>query len=113
MFPQHRLHFFNVNDLPTMYRMLHAMFPRNRNQAIPGATGGSPFSAYQEQNLMVPVTKRSPSKLKLAEISRVQATQFENSVDRLEDTIEHFNMMTDCKEKNGSYHPNDHSRRRK
>ena len=41
MFPQHRLHFFNVNDLPTMYHMLRAMFPCNRNQAIPGAAGGA------------------------------------------------------------------------
>ena len=113
MFPQHHLHFFNVNDLPMMYRMLRAMFPRNRNQAIPGATGGSPFSAHQEQNLMVLVTKRSPSKPKLAEISQAQATQFENAVDRLEDTIERFNMMTDRKEKNGSYHPNDCSCGRK
>ena len=96
-----------------MYRMLRVMFQCNRNQAIPGATGGSPFYAHQEQNLMVPVTKRSLSKPKLAEISRVQATQFENAVDRLEDTIERFNVMTDRKEKNGSYHPNDCSCRRK
>ena len=82
MFPQHHLHCFNVNDLPTMYHILCAMFLHNRNQAIPGATGGSPFSAHQEQNLMVPVIKRSSSKPKLAEISRVQATQFENAVDR-------------------------------
>ena len=69
MFPHHRLHFFNVNDLPTMYCMLHVMFPRNRNQAIPGATGGaSPFSAHQNQGAHVsldqgqwPTNNRKPN----------------------------------------------------
>ena len=30
MFPSYHIHFLNVNDLPTMFRMLHAMFPRIR-----------------------------------------------------------------------------------
>ena len=114
MFPQHRLHFFNVNDLPTMYRMLRAMFPRNRNQAIPGATGGaSPFSAHQNQEAHVSLAKgqwsNSDRKPKLAELSRMQETQ----IDRLEDTIEWLNVMTDRKERNGRYRPNDRSRGRK
>ena len=115
MFPQHRLHFFNVHDLPTLYHMLRAMFPHNRNQAIPGAaSGASPFSAHQDQEpLATPATSQwpfdgvtFPRKPKLAEISRIQ----EDQMDRLEDTIERLAVMTDRKEKNGMYRNHDRLR---
>ena len=44
MFPSYRLHFLNVNDLPTMFLMLRAMFPRNRHQSMSGAhSTATPF----------------------------------------------------------------------
>ena len=98
-----------------MYRMLRAMFPRNRNQAIPGAAGGaSPFSAHQDQEPLAPPATSQwpfdgvtfPRKPKLAEISRIQ----EDQMDRLEDTIERLAVMTDRKEKNGMYRNHDRSR---
>ena len=47
MFPSYCLHFLSVNDLPTMFCMLRAMFPQNRHQSMAGAhSGATPFSVH-------------------------------------------------------------------
>ena len=63
MFPQQRMHFFNVNDVQTMYRMLHAMFPRNRNQAsnVQASSGASLFAVVHTDGAIYSLPHKDPS----------------------------------------------------
>ena len=59
MFPTYRIHFLNVQDLASMYRILRVMFPRNRNQTLPTAhVGATPFSVHQDKAPAMPVSRR-------------------------------------------------------
>ena len=106
MFPSYRLHFLNVNDLPTMFRMLHAMFPRNRHQSMAGAHGrATPFSVHQDKTSTVPVSGK-PKKVKKSDKSvRDDECILDEAFDRLQDSIDHLTVMTERKERNGRYHP--------
>ena len=57
------MHFFNVNDVQTMYHMLCAMFPRNRNQALNVQTslGASPFSVVHTDGAIYSLPHKDPS----------------------------------------------------
>ena len=59
MFPSYRIHFLNVNDLQTMFRMLRAMFPPNRHQSMAGAHGGAtPFQSIKTSLLLCPYRRK-------------------------------------------------------
>ena len=57
MFPSYRIHFLNVNDLPTMFRMLRAMFPRNRHQSV--ARAHVEQASPSRQAFAVPVSQKT------------------------------------------------------
>ena len=106
MFPPYQLHFLNVNDLPTMFCMLRAMFPRNRHQSMAGAhSGATPFSVHQDKTSTVPVSGK-PKKVKKSDKSVCDdKCILDEAFDRLQDSIDHLTIMTECKECNGRYHP--------
>ena len=66
MFPQQQMHFFNVNDVQTMYHMLHVMFPQNRNQAsnVQASSGASPFAVVHTDGVFYSLPHKNPSLLK-------------------------------------------------
>ena len=110
MFPQQRMHFFNVNDLQTMFRMLRAMFPRNRNQAVGAAmAGATPFSAHQETTPVVHVTGAAETSKRSPKPKRQEQVEYDDSFDRLDDQIERLTAITDRRERNGRYRPNNRS----
>ena len=107
MFPSYRLHFLNVNDLPTMFRMLRAMFPRNRHQSMPAThSGATPFSAHQEKSPTVPVSRKSKKERQPDKSTRNDESVLDEAFDRLQDSIDHLTVMTERKERNGRYRPN-------
>ena len=99
MFPSYRIHFLNVNDLQTMFRMLRAMFPRNRHQSVAGAHGGAtPFSVHQEKPSAVPVSQKTKKGKKPDKISREDENLLDEAFDRLQDSIDHLTVMTERKD---------------
>ena len=105
MFSSYRLHFLNVNDLPTMFRMLRAMFPRNRHQSMPAAhSGATPFSVHQEKTSAVPVSRKSKER-QSDKSTRNDESVLDEAFDRLQDSIDHLTLMTERKERNGRYRP--------
>ena len=106
MFPSYQLHFLNVNDLPTIFHMLCAMFPRNRHQSMAGAHSGAiPFSEHQDKTSTVPVSEK-PKKVKKSDKSVCDdECILDEAFDRLQDSIDHLTFMTECKECNGCYCP--------
>ena len=106
MFPTYRLHFLNVNDLPTMFRMLCAMFPQNRHQSMAGAhSGATPFSVHQDKTSTVPVSGK-PKKGKKSDKSICDdECILDEAFDRLQDSIDHLTVMMERKERNGPYCP--------
>ena len=53
MFLSYQLHFLNVNDLPTMFRMLRAMFPWNRHQSMQEPMVEPPHSRCTRTRLLL------------------------------------------------------------
>ena len=105
MFPSYHLHFLSVNDLPTMFRMLHAMFPQNRHQSMAGAhSGATPFSVHQEKPSAVPISQKPKKEKKSDKSIRDDDCIFDEAFDRLQDSIDHLTVMTEWKEPNGRYH---------
>ena len=106
MFPSYRIHFLNVNDLQTMFCMLRAMFPRNRHQSMAGAHGGAtPFSVHQDKPSAVPVLQKSKKGKKPDKTSREDENLLDEAFDRLQDSIDHLTVMTECKDRNGRFRP--------
>ena len=105
MFPSYRLHFLNVNDLPTMFRMLRAMFPQNRHQSMPAAhSGATPFSVHKEKTSAVPVSQKSKERQSDKSTGNDESV-LDEAFDRLQDSIDHLTVMTERKEHNGRYRP--------
>ena len=99
MFPSYRIHFLNVNDLPTMFRMLRAMFPCNRHQSVAGAHGGaSPFSVHQDKPSAVPISQTTKEGKKPDKASKKDENLLDEAFDRLQDSIDHLTVMTERKE---------------
>ena len=107
MLPSYHLHFLSVNDLPTMFRMVRAMFPRNRHQSMTGAhSGATPFSVHQEKTFIVPVSRKPKKEKKTDKAIRDEECLLDEAFDRLQDSIDHLTVMTEQKERNGRYCPN-------
>ena len=101
MFPSYRIHFLNVNNLPTMFHMLCAMFPRNRHQSMAGAHGGeTPFSVNQDKPSVVPVSQKTKKGKKPDKASCEDESLLDEAFDRLQDSIDHLTVMTERKEHN-------------
>ena len=99
MFPSYRIHFLNVNGLQTMFRMLRAMFPRNRHQSMARAHGGAtPFSVHQDKPSAVPVSQKSKKGKKPDKTSREDENLLDEAFDRLQDSIDHLTVMTERKD---------------
>ena len=106
MFPSYRLHFLNVNDLPTMFHMLCAMFPQNRHQSMAGAhSGATPFSVHQDKTSTVPVLGKPKKVMKSDKSVHYDECVLNEAFDRLQDSIDHLTVMTEHKECNGRYRP--------
>ena len=106
MFPSYRLYFLNVNDLPTMFHMLCAMFPWNRHQSMAEAhSGATPFSIHQDKTSIVPVLGQPKKVTKSDKSVRDDKCILDEAFDRLQDSINHLTIMAECKECNGRYHP--------
>ena len=106
MFPSYQLHFLNVNDLPTMFRMLHAMFPRNRHQSMAGAhSGATPFSVHQDKSSTVPVSGKPKKVMKCDKPVHHNECVLDDAFDRLKDSLNHLTVMTERKDGNGHYRP--------
>ena len=106
MFPSYRIHFLNVNDLPSMFRMLRAMFPRNRHQSVAGAHGGAaPFSVHQDKPSAVPISQTTKKGKKPEKASLEDENLLDETFDRLQDSIDHLTVMTERKERNGRFRP--------
>ena len=111
MFPSYQLHFLNVNDLPTMFRMLHAMFPRNRHQSIVGAhSRATPFSVHQDKSSTVPVSGKPKKVTKCDKPVHHNECVLDDAFDRLQDSINHLTVMTERKDCNGHYCPGRYKR---
>ena len=106
MFPSYHIHFLNVNDLQTMFRMLRAMFPCSRHQSMAGAHGGAtPFSVHQEKPSAVPVSQKTKKGKKPDKTSREDENLLDEAFDRLQDSIDHLTVMTERKDRNGRFRP--------
>ena len=105
MFFSYQLNFLNVNDLPTMFRMLRAMFPWNRHQSMAGAhSGATPFSVHQDKTSTVPVSGK-PKVTKSDKSVCDNECVLNDAFDRLQDSIDHLTIMMEHKECNGRYRP--------
>ena len=105
MFPSYRLHFLNVNDLPMMFCMLHTMLPWNRHQSMAGAhSRATPFLVHQDKTSTVPVSGKPKKVTKSDKSVCDNECVLDDAFDRLQDSIDHLTVMTECKERNGRYH---------
>ena len=89
-----------------MFRMLHAMFPWNRHQSMTGAhSRATPFSVYQDKSSTVPVLGKPKKVTKCDKPVCDNECILDDAFDRLQDSIDHLTVMTECKERNGRYCP--------
>ena len=98
-FPQQRMHFFNVNDVQTMYRMFRAMFPRNRNQAsnVQASSGASPFAVVHTDGAIYSLPHKDPSLPKHGS-KHVQFDKtdiLDDTVDKLRESVDRLAVVTD------------------
>ena len=89
-----------------MFRMLCAMFPQNRHQSMAGAhSRATPFSVHQEKPSAVPVSQKNKKEKKSDKSVNDDGCILNEAFDRLQDSIDHLNIMTEQKEQNGRYRP--------
>ena len=110
MFPTYRIHFLNVQDLQSMYRVLRVMFPRNRNQALAAApVGASPFSVHQDDSPTLPVSRRPKPNSGPVPQNCAHNRDLVETVARIGEQVQelgHFAAMSDGRGRGGHFRPN-------
>ena len=107
MFPTYRIHFLNVQDLVSMYRVLRVMFLRNRNQALPAAhVGATPFSIHQDKSHVVLVTQGVKSKNESDEHDCAHTSDLVETVARFGESVNRLAAMSDGKSRGRQFCPN-------
>ena len=107
MFPTYRIHFLNVQNLASMYRVLRVMFPWNHNQSLPAAhVGATPFSIHQDKSHVVPVTQGPKPKNEADEHDYVHTSDLVESVARFGESVNRLAAMSDGKGRGRQFRPN-------
>ena len=82
-----------------MFRMLHAMFPRNRYQSMTGThSGATPFLVHQDKSSTVPILGKPKKVTKCDKPVHDNECVLNDAFDRLQDSIDHLTVMTERKE---------------
>ena len=68
-------------------------------------SGATPFPVHQDKTSTVPVLGKPKKVTKSDKSVRDDECILDEAFDRLQDSIDHFTVMTECKECNGRYCP--------
>ena len=103
IFPQHRMNWFQVQERNTLFQMLRALYPKNRNTPTSSISTSGSFTAVHKPHNRV---QALPQRVTF-QPDEVIADAIDSAVDRLGETVERIALASERRDSKGKDRPRD------